>query len=59
MWLGGGGGLPCQAPGVIGSALGLVGPVSAYCDWVRWKIGSATSVSVWQYVKLFKQDPSL
>ena len=27
--------LPCQAPGVIGSALGLVGQVSVYCDWVR------------------------
>ena len=27
--------LPCQAPGVVGSALGLVGPVSVYCDWVR------------------------
>ena len=27
--------LPCQAPGVIGSALELVGPVSVYCDWVR------------------------
>ena len=27
--------LPCQAPGVIGSALGLVGPVSVYCDRVR------------------------
>ena len=27
--------LPCQALGVIGSALGLVGPVSVYCDWVR------------------------
>ena len=27
--------LPCQAPGVIGSALGLVGSVSEYCDWVR------------------------
>ena len=24
--------LPCQAPGVIGSVLGLVGPVSVYCD---------------------------
>ena len=22
-------------PGTIGSALGLVGPVSVYCDWVR------------------------
>ena len=27
--------LPCQAPGVTGSALGLVGQVSVYCDWVR------------------------
>ena len=27
--------LPCQAPGVIGSSLELVGPVSVYCDWVR------------------------
>ena len=29
--------LPCQAPGIIGSALGLVGPVSVYCDCVRWE----------------------
>ena len=27
--------LPCQTPGVIRSALGLVGPASVYCDWVR------------------------
>ena len=29
--------IPCQAPGVIliGSALGLVGLVSVFCDWVR------------------------
>ena len=27
--------LPCQAPGIIVSALGLVGPLSVYCDWVR------------------------
>ena len=27
--------LPCQAPGGIVSALGLVGPVSVYCDCVR------------------------
>ena len=27
--------LPCQAPGIIGSALGLVGRVSVYCDWMR------------------------
>ena len=44
--------LPCQAPGVIGSVLGLVGPVSVYCDWVRCKIRSAASISVWQHVKL-------
>ena len=30
----------CLAPGVIGSALVLVGPVSVYCDWVRWKVCS-------------------
>ena len=27
--------LPCQAAVIMGSALGLVGPVSVYCDWVR------------------------
>ena len=27
--------LSCHAPGGIGSALGLVGPVSVYSDWVR------------------------
>ena len=47
--------LPCQALGVIGSALALVGPVSVYCDWVRWKVRSATSISVWQHVKLPEQ----
>ena len=47
--------LPCQAPGVIGSALGLVDPVSVYCDWVRWKVWSATSISVCQHVKLSEQ----
>ena len=26
--------LPCKAPGVTGSALGLVVPVSVYGDWV-------------------------
>ena len=47
--------LSCQAPGVTGLALGLVGPVSVYCDWVRWKVGSATSISVWKHVKLSEQ----
>ena len=42
--------LPRQAPGVIGSALGLIGRVSVYCDWVRWKVWSAASISVWQHV---------
>ena len=26
---------PRQALGVTGSAVGLAGPVSVYCDWVR------------------------
>ena len=47
--------LPCQVPGVIGSVLGLVSPVSVYCDWVRWKVRPATSTSVWQHVKLSEQ----
>ena len=47
--------LPCQAPGVIGSMLGLVSLVSVYCDWVRLKVWSATSISVWQHVKLSGQ----
>ena len=47
--------LSCQTPGGIGSVLGLVGPVSVYCDWVRRKVGSATSDSVWQHVKLSEQ----
>ena len=25
----------CQAPSVIGSMLGMAGPLSVYCDWVR------------------------
>ena len=47
--------LLASVSGVIGSVLGLVGPVSVYCDWVRWKVGSATSISVWQRVKLSEQ----
>ena len=48
--------LPCQAPGVIWSAMGLVGPVSVYCDWVRWKVWSATSISVWQHVNCLSRS---
>ena len=47
--------LSWNAPGVIGSVLGLVGPVSVYCDLVRWKVWSATSVSVWLHVILSEQ----
>ena len=39
-----------------GAVLGLLGPVSAYCDRVRWKVWSATSISVWQHVKLSVQS---
>ena len=32
-------GTPVATPrGVVRSGLGLVGPVSVYCDWVRWKV---------------------
>ena len=34
---------------------GTVGPVSVYCDWVRWRVDCATSISVWQHVKLSEQ----
>ena len=47
--------LPCQVPLIIGSVLGLTGSVSVYCDWVRWKVWSATSTPVWQHVTLFTQ----
>ena len=47
--------LPYQAPGVIGSVLGLVDPVSVYCDWVRSKVWSVTVISVLQHVKLSSQ----
>ena len=51
--------LPCQAPGIIGSALGLVGPVSVYCDWVRQKVESATSISVCAAGTIVCADPYL
>ena len=47
--------LQCQAPGLTGSLLGLVDPLSVYCDCVRWTVWSATSVSVWPHVKLAVQ----
>ena len=36
-------------------ALGLVGPVSVNCGWVRWQVWSATSFKVWRQVKLSQQ----
>ena len=47
--------LPCQAPGITVSVLGLVGLVSVYCDWVRWKVWSVTPISVWQHLQLSEQ----
>ena len=47
--------LPSQAPGVVGSTLGLVGPVSIFCDWARYQVSSAASFSAWQLVHLTKQ----
>ena len=38
--------------GVIGSVLGLVEPVSVYYDWMRQRVRSAASISVWQSVQL-------
>ena len=35
-----------QAPGVIGSVLGLAGPVTACCDWARWRVGCNFYLSV-------------
>ena len=39
---------PCQAPGLIGSTLGLVSPVSARCNWMRQQVSSAAFISEWQ-----------
>ena len=33
--------------------------MSVYCNWVRWKVLSATSISVWQHVHLSEQIPPL
>ena len=42
-------------PGITGSALGLVGLMSVYCDWMSLQVQSATSVLVWQQVNLSEQ----
>ena len=38
--------LPSQASDVVRSALGLFSPTSVYCYWMRWQVGSASSLSV-------------
>ena len=43
-------GYPARRLEFIRSVLGLVCPVSVYCDWVRWTVWSATSISVWQHI---------
>ena len=44
--------IPYQAPGAIGSGLGLVGPVSVYSGWVRWKVWSASCILSVAHVKI-------
>ena len=34
-------------------------PVSVYYDWVRWKIRSATYISVWQHLEFFFRHTSM
>ena len=42
---------------VVGTEMGLVGPVSVRYDWMRWRVWTGTSVciSVWQHIKLCEQ----
>ena len=47
--------LPCQASGDIGSALGLVGPMSVHWDGIGIECLTVTSTSVWQDVQLSEQ----
>ena len=52
--------LPCQFPGFTGSALGLVGPMSAYCDWVKCKIFFSSNVYLFGAARtLVWTDPPL
>ena len=43
------------ASGVTGSALGLVGPVPAFCDLMKHQVCSAASISVWQHAQWSEQ----
>ena len=42
-----------------GAVIGLAGPVSVHCDWVRQQVWSTTSTSLWQQVNTVQADPSL
>ena len=44
--------------GIMGVALGLVGPVSVYCDWVGY-MQCYPYIPVWQHIKLVEVAPSL
>ena len=48
--------LPCQVPGMIGLVLGLVGPVSVYCDVDSLICNFYLSVAA---SKIVSADPSL
>ena len=50
---------PAEAPGVIGSVLGLAGPLSVYCGWVRLKVWSANFYLSVTARKIVFADPSL
>ena len=45
--------LSCPSSGVSESVLAQAGPVPASCGMAGYKVRSATSISVWQHVKLF------
>ena len=47
--------LSWQMPGMIPSVLGLVGPVSIFCERAWKQVWSATSTLVWQHVNLSSQ----
>ena len=46
--------LSCQAPGIIGSALGLVGLESVNCDWVTEQAWFCRFL-VWLHIKLYSK----
>ena len=47
---GGNPGLPCWTLGVVRLLIEMVASLSALCECVRWQVGHAAAVSVWQNV---------